>query len=89
MQKGLHWKPQVGSNESRLLWHALESVKYCLFCTSNDTPLSRMESGGVVGSRRREGKKYAVEDEALDRIAKEVSGLPFIVAVSGVQFPSK
>lgn len=32
-----------------------------------------MESGGVVGSRRREGKKYAVEDEALDKIAKEVS----------------
>lgn len=32
-----------------------------------------MESAGNIGSRRREGKKYAVEDEALDRIAKEVS----------------
>ncbi|XP_068214116.1 uncharacterized protein [Palaemon carinicauda] len=30
-----------------------------------------MESAGNIGSRRREGKKYAVEDEALDRIAKE------------------
>lgn len=33
----------------------------------------RMENAGNIGSRRREGKKYAVEDEALDRIAKEVS----------------
>lgn len=32
-----------------------------------------MENAGNIGSRRREGKKYAVEDEALDRIAKEVS----------------
>ncbi|ROT76551.1 leucine-rich repeat flightless-I-interacting protein 2B, partial [Penaeus vannamei] len=30
-----------------------------------------MENAGNIGSRRREGKKYAVEDEALDRIAKE------------------
>lgn len=34
---------------------------------------NRMENAGNIGSRRREGKKYAVEDEALDRIAKEVS----------------
>lgn len=33
----------------------------------------RMENAGNIGSRRREGKKYAVEDEALDRIAKEAS----------------
>lgn len=32
-----------------------------------------MENTGNIGSRRREGKKYAVEDEALDRIAKEAS----------------
>lgn len=35
--------------------------------------LCRMENAGNIGSRRREGKKYAVEDEALDRIAKEAS----------------
>nr|XP_045582008.1 uncharacterized protein LOC123745478 [Procambarus clarkii] len=34
-----------------------------------------MENAGNIGSRRREGKKYAVEDEALDRIAKEVNYL--------------
>lgn len=38
-----------------------------------------MENAGNIGSRRREGKKYAVEDEALDRIAKEVSGYVFRV----------
>ena len=38
---------------------------------------NRMENAGNIGSRRREGKKYAVEDEALDRIAKEVSVLIF------------
>ena len=27
----------------------------------------------MVGARRREGKKYAMEDDALDQIAKEVS----------------
>ena len=32
----------------------------------------RMESAGSIGSRKREGKKYSVEDEALDKIAKEV-----------------
>ena len=31
-----------------------------------------MDSPGTQGARKREGKKYAVEDEALDRIAKEV-----------------
>ena len=42
---------------------------------------NRMENAGNIGSRRREGKKYAVEDEALDRIAKEVSGYAYNIYV--------
>ena len=40
---------------------------------SAEMPMLEMDSSvGSVGSRKRAGKHYTVEDEALDRIAKEV-----------------
>lgn len=66
MPNVMYITPQPSSN---LLWYAAGEQVPVL-----GMPLMEVEPGvGGGGSRKRAGKHYTVEDEALDRIAKEVS----------------